>query len=418
VPAAQPQVDGLQHGAPHVVLALGVGLVANPDRAGAIVAAEVAEHPLGEPPLTVHPVDHLHLAVPLGDVGQEPEEVVGLPVEAERVQAPQRERGITQPAEPVVPVPLAARHLGQRGGGRGDHGPAGRERQPLEGQRAALQVPAPRMVREPAPGQPVLPVVRGPDQPAAGVGVAERRLVAGPGQRHEVMLTLPHPGSGHGPAALEAKPHVGGQGQPGVGVGGGRPADALRVVPVGVLPAPRVCAVAEHRLAVEGDLDLAGDAADRAQQHVVGVVVGRRAAVRVRQFGVVVPGAHQQRVTDHQPAGRGGPAGLQHHRPRQVAPGGGHADPLGAEPEAARRPVQHRAEHAGRVHPRQAQPLHVPAGGDQRGGLAVRQEAVLADRRERGFLGQRLPRPGVGQVEAVPIPGHPVMLVTHPACIP
>ena len=167
LPAAQPDVDGLQHGAPHVVLALGVGLVADPHRPGPVVPGELVEDPLAEHPLAVHPVHHLDLVVPLGDVSQEPEEVVGLPVEAERVQAPQGERGVAQPAVPVVPVALAVRHLGQRRGGRGDHGAARRERQALQRQRAALQVPAPRMVREAAPGQPVLPVVRGPDQPRA-----------------------------------------------------------------------------------------------------------------------------------------------------------------------------------------------------------------------------------------------------------
>ena len=166
LPAAQPDVDGLQHGAPDVVLALGIGLVADPDRPGPVVSAEVVQDPLVEHPLTVHPVHHLDLVIALGDVGQEPEEVVRLPVEAQRVQAPQGERGVAQPAVAVVPVALAVRHLGQRRAGRGDHGPARRERQALQGQRAALQVAAPRMVREAAAGQPVLPVVRGPDQPA------------------------------------------------------------------------------------------------------------------------------------------------------------------------------------------------------------------------------------------------------------
>ena len=240
LPAAQLEVDGLQHGAPDVVLALGIGLVPHPHRPRPVVPAEVVEDPLGEHALAVHPVDHLDLVVTLGEVGEEPEEIIRLPVEAQRVQAPQGERGVAQPAVAVVPVALPARDLRQRRGGRGDHGAARRERQALQRQRAALQVAAPRMVRETAPGQPVLPVVRGPDQPLACLLVGERRRVIGPGQGTEMDLTLPHPGPGHGPAALEPEPQVGGQGQRDpLGVAG-RVAGRLRVGAVGVGPGPLV----------------------------------------------------------------------------------------------------------------------------------------------------------------------------------
>ena len=239
------------------------------------------------------------------------------------------------------------------------------------------------MVRETAPGQPVLPVVRGPQQPLARLLVGERGRVIGPGQGAEVDLAFLHPGPGHGPAALEPEPHVGGQGQRDPGGPAGRAADALGVPPVAVGPGPLVAAVVEDRLALERDLDLAGDAADGAQQHMVGVVVGGRPAVGVGQLALVVPGPHHQRVAHHQPPGRGGPAGLQHHRPGQVPAGGRDVDPFRAEAEPAGRPVQDRAEHARRVHPGQAHPLHVPARRDQGGGLAVGQEAVLTDRRER-----------------------------------
>ena len=331
--------------------------------------------------------------------------------------------GVAQPAVAVVPVALAVRHLGQRRGGRGDHGAARRERQALQGQRAALQVPAPRMVREAAPGQPVLPVVRGPHQPALRLLVAERRLVHGPGQRDEVVLAFPHQGPGHGPAALETDPHVGGQGQPDPGLRAGRPAHRLGVAAVGVLPGALQAAVVEDRLAVEGDLHLAGDAADGAQQHMVGVVVGRRPAVRVGQLDVVMPRPHQQRVAHHQPPGGRPPAGLQHHRAGQVAAGRGHVDPFRAEPEPAGRAVQHRAEHARRVQPGQAHPLHVAARRDQRGGLAVGQEAVLADRRERGLVGDHVHGPRSRRVQAIPpLPGHvpPTALgeSIHPLDIP
>ena len=156
---------------------------------------------------------------------------------------------------------------------------------------------------------------------------------------------------------------------------------------------------------------------------MVGVVVGGRPAVRVGQLVLVMPGPHDQRVAHHQPPGGRGPAGLQHHGPGKVAAGRRDGHALRAEPEAARRPVQHRTEHARRVDPRQAQPFHVPGGRDQRGGLAVRQEAVLADRRERGFLRHQVRRPQGRHVQAVPCrAGHvaPEALTesAHPPGIP
>ena len=69
--------------------------------------------------------------------------------------------------------------------------------------------------------------------------------------------------------------------------------------------------------------------------------------------------------------------------PGQVAARGRHLDVGGAEPEAAGVAVEDRAEHARRVEARQAEPLDVPVRRHERAGLAVGQEAVLGDRRER-----------------------------------
>ncbi len=80
-------------------------------------------------------------------------------------------------------------------------------------------------------------------------------------------------------------------------------------------------AVVEDGLAVDGDLDLAVDAADVAQQHVVGVVVGRRATVGAGAVGLVMPGADQQHVADDDPASAGAPARLQHVRARAGSAG-------------------------------------------------------------------------------------------------
>ena len=93
------QVEGVEHGAPHVVLLLVVRAVADAHGAGALVAREVVQRLLHQLRLAVDAVHDLELALlGLGHVGDEVEEVVGLPVEAERVQAPERERGVADPA--------------------------------------------------------------------------------------------------------------------------------------------------------------------------------------------------------------------------------------------------------------------------------------------------------------------------------
>ena len=106
------QEDRVQHRAPHVVLALVVGAVADPHGAGVVVAAEVVERLLDQLALALDAVHHLQV-VRLGGVLHEVEVVVGLPLEAERVQAPEHERAVADPAVAVVPVALAAGGLGQ-----------------------------------------------------------------------------------------------------------------------------------------------------------------------------------------------------------------------------------------------------------------------------------------------------------------
>ncbi len=163
----------------------------------------------------------------------------------------------------------------------------------------------------------------------------------------------------------------------------GRPDHDLVVVVAGVLPAAAHPPVVERRLADERQLHLAVDAADRAQQHVVGVVVGGHAPVRVRALAVVVPWADQQDVADDDPAAARAPAGLEHHRAGQVAARRRHLHAGRAQPEDARVTVEHRAEDARRVHARETHPLDSAARRHERSGLAVGQERVVGDRRKR-----------------------------------
>ena len=237
------------------------------------------------------------------------------------------------------------------------------------------------MVGEVAAVEPVLPVVRGPDDPLVGLLERLRRRVLAPRERAVHRLAgLEQMPPGHAPG-LDAEVQVGGEAQLQVGVG--RLGDRAVVVVAAVLPARAGQPVVEHRLAGQPELDLAVDAADGAQQDVVGVVVRRRARVRVGAVVLVVPRADQQRVAHDHPAALRAPARLEHHRPRQVAPARGDLDAGRAEPEPAGVAVQQRAEHARRVHPRQAHPLDAAVGRDERGRLAVRQEPVVGDRRER-----------------------------------
>ena len=167
------EVHRVEHRAPDVVLVLVVRAVADPHRAGVLVARQVIERRLRQLGAAVDAVHDLQLSLDrLGDVGDEVEEVVGLPVEAERVEAPERERRVADPRVAVVPVALAAGRLGQRRGGGGDDRAGRRVREALERERAALEVGAPRVVGELAAVEPVLPVMGGPDQAVVGLVVA------------------------------------------------------------------------------------------------------------------------------------------------------------------------------------------------------------------------------------------------------
>src|SRR3954454_2622433 len=110
-----------------------------------------------------------------------------------------------------------------------------------------------------------------------------------------------------------------------------------------------------------------------------------------------MPWADEHRVADDQPAGLGHPRGLEHHRARHVAAAGGDRDVAWPEAEQARVAVQHRAEDRWRVETRQAEPLDRAAWGDECARLAVRQERVLRDRRERAAS---VTQEAVGALEA------------------
>ena len=136
------QVHRIQHGSPDVMLALVIGAVADPDRAGAVVTGKMMKLVLHQFALPADGVHHLQWAlltvVGSGHVSDEREEVVGLAVQAQRVETPQGEGGVTYPRVAVIPVAHAARSFRQRGGARGQQRTGRGIGEPLQRQRAAL----------------------------------------------------------------------------------------------------------------------------------------------------------------------------------------------------------------------------------------------------------------------------------------
>ena len=105
------QVHGLDHGAPHVMLPLPVRVVADSYRPCSIVSTDVVQHALLQVRFAVDAVHDLQLLIAFSHVGEKIEVVVRFPVEPQRVQRPQREWRIADPAVAIVPVALAIRRF-------------------------------------------------------------------------------------------------------------------------------------------------------------------------------------------------------------------------------------------------------------------------------------------------------------------
>ena len=381
-PLAAPRVqqDRVQRGAEDVVLALVEGAVADADRARAGVAGEVVARGLGQVAAPVDPVHDLQRAVLVGlEVGDELHELVGLPVEVEVVQRLQGEGRVAHPGVAVVPVALAARRLGQRRGQRGHRRAGGHVGQALDRQRGALDRRHPLVVGKPGAGEPRAPEAGRLRQPRVGVVEVGRRGEAlGPRQRAVELVALGEQVARAHRVALDAERHV--RAQPDRLLGPAGVGDVAVVAHE--RPLARDAAVVEDGLAHELDLDVAVDAAHRADEQVLGVVVGRRPGVR-RDGVLGAARAHGQRVAHDDPAARGVPRRLEDVGARLVAPAGRDVDPERGEAEVARLAVEQRPEHARRVEARDAEPADAAVGRDERAGVAVREERVLGDRRER-----------------------------------
>jgi hypothetical protein len=105
---------------------------------------------------------------------------------------------------------------------------------------------------------------------------------------------------------------------------------------------------------------------------------------------LVIPRPDRQCVADENPAGRRLPRRGQDVRARLVDPCRRVVDPERPEPKASGLPVKQAAEHARRVEAGHAKPVDRSIGSHERAGVAIGQERVIGDRRERRRRGRTL----------------------------
>ena len=315
------------------------------------------------------------------DLDDEAHEVPRLLVEAERMQGPESEGGVADPAVAVVPVAFAAGALRQRGGGSGDDRPGGGVGEALEDERRALQVDPPGVVGEVAVAQPVAPELFGRVEPLQCLWGAAGPAQVGvtPGDRAESGLVFAKRDLAADGAVLDRQLHVAGQLQ----------GDAVRVMrhrlaQLAAAPPSRLPPVGKARHAFHLHLGVAIDAGHRPQQRAVGLVSGVGAAAAAAGSR---PLGDRQGVVDDHPAGVGDPGGLDYQRPRFVATADRHHHLIRPQLPVAGAAIEQGTKCTGGVEAGQAEPLDGAGVGDQGGGVAVGEEAVAADRWEAFFDG-------------------------------
>ena len=181
--------------------------------------------------------------------------------------------------------------------------------------------------------------------------------------------------------ALEPQAQIGAQAQRRLDPVGLADSVPIRLsdVPPRPLPAP----VVESGLAVDLDVDEAVEAAEDAEQDVLGLPVARGADIPLRAVVVVMPGSDQQHVAHLEPPGGRAPGRLQDHGSRQVATAGRDRPIHRPRAEPSRMTVEDRREDARPVHLRQRQPLDVPVRRHERADLAVGEQRVVGNRWKR-----------------------------------
>ncbi len=244
------------------------------------------------------------------------------------------------------------------------------------------------MVGDARAPEPATPETRRGGHHGIGVvAVLRRRKALGPGERAEGALARPQDVPGPRAVALDSQLEARAESD--------RPPVTTRVCDVVVAvderPLGGNAPVVEDGLADQLELDLALEALDGPHEHVLGVVVRWRPRMR-RDLVDVVGRAHRQRIAHHDPPGGCLPRGHQDVRSRLVDALRRMVDPVRTEPERTALAVEKAPEHARRIERRDAEPVDRTVGRDERAGMAVGEEGVVGDRRERRRRGRALGR--------------------------
>ncbi len=235
------------------------------------------------------------------------------------------------------------------------------------------------MVGECPGRQPVPPVTHGRGDVLFHLVLGGRGGIA-PRQRNEGRFTFGQAGPAVAAGPRETEPEAADHRQRRLAV---RRLDGEGAVAVtAVVPLTDGCAIVEQRYAIGDDLDVAGGAGRRTQEDTD--------SRRIRGCPPVpgAPGAVIHLADDHEiphdePARRGMPGRLDHHRAGYVAAVMRNDGVRRSEAERTGRAVEQRPEHTRRVGTGQAEPFHGSVGRDQTAVLAIRKEGILGDRRKR-----------------------------------
>ncbi len=382
-PRLAADVQAVEHLAPHVELELLGRRVADAHGRRALVPGQPVDGELGDTTAAVDAVHDLQVGRVAGDRTQQPlapRARLGHVAGAE--QRLQRERGVAQPAEAVVPVAGAAELLGQRRGRRRGDASAGCVRQGLERhERASYRVlPASAVAR---PRYPVGPEALRLALGAVGV-LGARAGPVGRVVREDERDPLARRHLEPGPDGALLVHHLDrGVELQRVGAGDRRDVGAVDRGPRRDRP------VVEPRPQLGRHAHAPGHALDDAHD-----------------VGYAVAGRHE--VDDADPPVGRGPLALQDEGVPAVAPGG--ARPAARRrqpPEPVLRPAEQRREAGGRVQPGQAQPVDRAVPADEGRGVQVPDDPVVLDalRHLMSVVRGHAPRRWDGGVSAGRTPG-------------
>ncbi len=236
------------------------------------------------------------------------------------------------------------------------------------------------MVRNLGRAQPVTPEADRGRQRTERLVLVSRNVVTAPGQRDEGRLALGERRTAVTASAHHAERDGARHLQVDITL---RRGNNHRVVAVPLIT-PRATGrpVIELRATVHDGLDPAADACRDPHQRAHGAEISRSPVV-VRPPSLVLDRADGQEILDNHPSRRRLPGCFQHHRPRHVSAVLRNVDIGGTEPEHASGSVQQRPEHTRGIGSGQAQPFDRPVRRDQAALLAIRQEPIISNRRER-----------------------------------